>query len=92
MKKLIIAVSLVFLTVGVANAAGLIRLSVDRILLTQNGYGVATDSKVIYFTDENLCIAARDAYINETSVQVGGKQVYTLNKAVCGAPNITVNQ
>ena len=75
-----------------ASATGLIRLSVDRILLTQNGYGVATDSSVKYFTDEALCFARRDAYINETSVQVGGKQVYTLNRAECTAVNVGVNQ
>jgi hypothetical protein len=61
--------------------------------MTQNGYGVAADSNVKYYASEDLCKAARDAYINQQSIDFGnGKQVYTMNKAVCEAVNIGVNQ
>lgn len=91
MKQIISAIALSVFMVGVASATG-VRMTVERIALTQNGYGVAMDSYTKYHVDPIKCETEKKALQEETSVQVGGKQVYTFNRVKCEDPNQTVNQ
>lgn len=78
--------------VGSVSAAGGVRMTVKSIALTQNGYGVALDSYTKYHVSATDCATEKVALEQETSVNVGGKQVFTLNKVTCDEPNQTVNQ
>ena len=91
MKQIILAIALSVFMVSVVSAAG-VRMTVERIALTQNGYGVALDSYTKYHVSATDCAAEKAVIEGETSVQVGGKQVYTHSRVKCEEPNQTVNQ
>ena len=90
-KSLFVALVLLVFMVGVASAAG-VRMTVERIALTQNGYGVAMDSYTKYHVDAATCEKEAKALTDETSVYVGGRQVFTFNRVKCEEPNPVVNQ
>lgn len=89
-KSLLIAVILSVFMVSVASAAA-VRLNVKSVYLSKTG-GIATDSYIKYRVTALECSDEAKTLNNETSVMVGGNQVYVLHKAVCEEVNQTVNQ
>ena len=97
MKKLIIAVSLVFLTVGVAHAVDpqpKDTLIVERYTIVQNGTSsgknLSTHAFTVRKSSPTECTTSKDIYNAENLIVVGGLYLEMKTVARCEAVNYSI--